>query len=498
MMTKFRNIVILFCLLLSQAAPVKATTEISLEQALHKIVENNLSATVLGYEAKQADSAYERSQTKFSPFVSISAGLQNTKLDPESLDAIYGSELIKAQASFSLGRTFKTGTTVIGGYQEAYTDYTVPGAYLTGRPTSWHSPAIFIQIKQDLLKNSFGYCDQLQDEILKNVSKSKKITTEYQLSGLIVGCIIDYWTIAENQKKLASTERELSTYKQIYKAVEDNVSMGLYDRYNLYQFNALIAGSEAKQASFEFKYDKSVRKMLRNLNMPNINGDKLSLVNLDVSPHKYNKASLLVTALAKRADISKVRIGLESAQQQLLILHNQELPSVQFQFQGTGMGFDKEYFAATGESLSFSRPNWETKLTAIQLLDDKDTSTQRRDLEYQIAQATLQLTSLENQIKDEVNEGVDSIETAYIGYEKTKIMVENSVRYMDALLIRLRQGKISTMELKNAVDMMVAANNAHDEACTYYNIALLNLDLVTNTLLEKYHLDINTLVKEPK
>ena len=173
-MTKFRNIVILFCLLLSQAAPVKATTEISLEQALHKIVENNLSATVLGYEAKQADSAYERSQTKFSPFVSISAGLQNTKLDPESLDAIYGSELIKAQASFSLGRTFKTGTTVIGGYQEAYTDYTVPGAYLTGRPTSWHSPAIFIQIKQDLLKNSFGYCDQLQDEILKNVSKCKK------------------------------------------------------------------------------------------------------------------------------------------------------------------------------------------------------------------------------------------------------------------------------------------------------------------------------------
>ncbi len=161
------------------------------------------------------------------------------------------------------------------------------------------------------------------------------------------------------------------------------------------------------------------------------------------------------------------------------------------------MGFDPDYLTASGEALSFSRPNWETKITAIKLLDDKDTSTQRRDLQYQIEQAKLQLQSLQAQIKDEVYEGVESIQTAFVALEKTKIMVDNSVRYTDALLIRLRQGKISTIELKNAVDMMVAANNAHDEASTYYNIALLNLDLVTNTLLEKYHLDINSIVKEP-
>ncbi len=179
-------------------------------------------------------------------------------------------------------------------------------------------------IKQELLKNGFGYSDQLQDEMLTNVSKSKKIASEYQLSGLIVGCIIDYWSIAENQKKLASTERELSAYKQIYKAVESNVSMGLYDKYNLYQFNALIAGSEAKLASFELRYNKSVRKMLRNLNMSDVSGNKLSWVGLDGAPHKYDKASLLKVALEKRADLAKVKIGLDSAQQQLLILTNQD------------------------------------------------------------------------------------------------------------------------------------------------------------------------------
>jgi len=490
----------LFCLCFVQASVVSGTknTELSLEQALHKIIANNLSAASLGYEIKQSDSAYERYQTKFSPFMSLSSGIQNTNLDPADLNAVYGSQFNKADASINLGQSFKTGTTVIGGYQESYTNYTVPGPYLAGHSTSWHSPAFYVQVKQDLLKNSFGYTDQLQNEILKNVSKSKQIAAEYQLSGLIVGCMIDYWTVAENQKKLASTERELTTYKKIYKAVEANVSMGLYDTYNLYQFNALIAGSEAKLSMVQLRNNMAIHKMLRNLNMQDVSENTLSLVSLDTSPHKYDKTSLLNVALEKRADIQNIRISIESAQKQLQILNNQDLPSLQFQLQATGLGYDQDYLKATQQALNFSHPNWETRFTAMKILDDKDTRTQRRDLEYKMAQANLQLQTLKNQIQDDVYEGVDSIQAAYTGYEKTKIMVDNTLLYMDALLTRLRQGKISTIELKNAVDMMVAANNAHAEAITYYNIALLNLDLVTNTLLEKYHIDINTLVKEPK
>ncbi len=138
----------MICLLLTPVATIAATAEITLEQAIHEIIENNLSSKTLGYKVKQADSAYERSQTKFSPFVNMSSGFQNVILDPASLDAVYGSQFYKAQTGLSLGQSFKTGTTVIGGYQETYTDYSVPGAYLTGRPTSWHSPAIFVQIKR--------------------------------------------------------------------------------------------------------------------------------------------------------------------------------------------------------------------------------------------------------------------------------------------------------------------------------------------------------------
>jgi hypothetical protein len=93
---------------------------------------------------------------------------------------------------------------------------------------------------------------------------------------------------------------------------------------------------------------------------------------------------------------------------------------------------------------------------------------------------------------------VASVQTAYIAVEKTKIMVNNSQRYLEALLLRVQQGKLSTVELKNAVDMRVAANNSYAQALTGYNMALLNLNLITNTVFEKYHLDINSVVKEKK
>jgi len=355
-----------------------------------------------------------------------------------------------------------------------------------------------LQIKQDLLKNSFGFTDRLQEDILKNLGESKQIATEYQLSGLMVSGIFDYWSVAENQKKMFATESELTAYRKIYKAVADNVSIGLYEKYNLYQFNALIAGSEAKLAAAQLNYQKSVHKMLRNINMQELSANALSLVSMEIAPHEYDIAAVYATALEKRADIRQARLALSSTEKQLQLLNNQELPEAQLQWQGTGLGVDQKYAEANKEADKFKYSNWETKLTISKLLLDNDNTIQRRNSAYQVAQAKLQIQNLKNQIRDEVSDGVDTIKTAYVGVEKTRIMVVDSQRYLDALLIRLQQGKLSTIELKSAVDMMVAANNSYAEALTRYNMTLLNLDLVTNTVFEKYHLDIKSFVKELK
>lgn len=473
-------------------------TEISLETALHKILKHNLTAEILKYENKQADSLYESYQTKFSPFINLSAGYQNSVLDPQSIDATYGSAFHKDETSLSLGKSFKTGTTVIAGYKDTYTDYSEPSAFLLngGRPAHWHSPALFLQVKQELLKNSFGFTDREQESILSDQKIAKELVTEYQISGLLVSGIFDYWSVAQNQQKLAAAESELAAYKDIHSAVAKNVAIGLYENYNLYQFNALIAGSEAKLAVAKFNYQKSLHKMLRNLNMSEVSGNALALVSVETEPYQYDAAALYKIALEKRADIRQARLNLESAKKQLGILKNQDLPTATLQWQGTGLGYDEKYFEANKEAGKLDYSNWETKLTVSKVLFDNDNAVQQRNVQYQIAQAELQLQNLENQVRDEVRDGIAAVQTAYIGLNKTGAMVTDSERYLKALTLRLRQGKISTVELKEAVDMMVAANNSRAEALTNYNMALLNLDLVTNTVFEKYQIDIKKTIKE--
>lgn len=508
MMKNVLVLVFLLCALPVQAKDLSAfkmpaitanVTEISLSTALHRLLERNLTAGMLAYEDLQADSMYERYQTKFSPFISASTGYQNVQLDPSSMDAIYGSAFTKNDSSVSLGQSFKTGTTVIAGFKDVYTDYTKPSAYLLAGKyeESWHSPALFFQIKQELLKNCFGYTDREQESILKDQQLGKELATEYQLSGVIVSGIFDYWTVAQRQQQLAAAQNELAAYRTIYDAIERNVNLGSYENYNLYQFNALIAASEAKLAAAELNYTKSLNKMLRNIDMTEeVSGNTISLVSMDIVQHSFDEDALFRTALEKRADIRKARLDRDSLIKQKGILENQDLPSVTLQWQGTGLGYDAKYAEATIEAGAFEYSNWETRLTVSKVLFDNDTGVQKRNAEYQVAQLELQLKDLENKVRDEVQDGMAAVEASYVALEKTQIMVRDSQRYLDALLLRLRQGRISTLELKSAVDMTVAANNSHAEALTAYNMALMNLDLVTNTVFEKNDIDIKKTVKE--
>ncbi len=491
-----RKIAVCLFLGLLFVVPVQAQNvkEISLETALHKIIENNLTAGILKYEVKQADSDYERSQTKYSPFINASASHQYSDMDlsgmSPALDAMYGAKYSANEAAINIGQTFKTGTSVVGGYKYSNMDFSKAPAAMTGYPTTWNNPTAFIQVKQALLKNGFGYSEAMQEELLKNQRDSKQIASKYQLSGLMVSGIFDYFTVTEKQRKLFAAQSELSSYKKIYDAVKDNVSFGLYEKYNLYQFNALISGSQAKLAGAELNYKKATHKLLCDLNMPESKEDSISLVSVDESLHKYDVVSLYETALKKRADILQAKLALDSAEKQVKMIDNQALPDAQLELQGV----DERLNAASTGSNALKYLNWSAKVSVTKLLSDTDSSIKQRNAKYQLEQAKLQYQNLKNQIKYEVADGVETIQTAYIGVEKTKEMVRDSDLYLNALQKRLRQGKLSTVELKNAVDMTVAANNAYSEAVTGYNMAQLNLDLVTNTIFEKYHLDINKAV----
>ena len=70
--------------------------------------------------------------------------------------------------------------------------------------------------------------------------------------------------------------------------------------------------------------------------------------------------------------------------------------------------------------------------------------------------------------------------------------------YYASILANLRMGKISLAIVKNALDALNDSRQRELEGLVQYNIMLLQFDLATNELLEKYKVDVNKYLASAK
>ena len=59
---------------------------------------------------------------------------------------------------------------------------------------------MFVNIQQELLKNFFGYNEQRRADILRNAGRIQRETILFNLSGLVVSVVVDYWSLKLNRK----------------------------------------------------------------------------------------------------------------------------------------------------------------------------------------------------------------------------------------------------------------------------------------------------------
>ncbi len=500
---------VLICLIIIGglwAAPLKNFTfegdipkgkEITLGTALNRLLDNNLSIQMMKYEVLKSDSNLQKFQTKFSPFISAKGSKSQSKLDRDSLDALYGTRVDENELGLKLGKNFRTGTLVVAGYKNEYMDILEPSPLMTGRITTLQNPTLFIMLQQKLLKNSFGYNDRRQQDILVNMETSNRRLAEYQIAGLLTSGAIDYLSLGQAQEKLHAAQGQLYAYEQIYKAVKKNVAIGLFEDHYLNQFNALIASSKMKIAMNETSYKQSKLKLLNDLNLKQ-DDQEIDLVSLTTNRIVFDRSQVLRVALKQRADVINARLAVDSAEKYLAILRNKKLPEATLSYQAAKFATGKDYQETYEEAMKDKYNNWEAKLEISKILNDKQAKISVRDAKYQLEQAKLKLVAVEKQVEVDVDNSLTAIASAYEALEQSQIMVDNAQQYLDTLLAKVKQGRISTVELKDAVDMRVGAHEAWAEVLSKYNMALIQLDLVTNSLLTKYKVDIDKILEEIK
>ncbi|MFH0975781.1 MAG: TolC family protein [Spirochaetota bacterium] len=464
---------------------------LSLEEIVSIVLDNNLTLQSAKYDVIMTDTDLQTFDKRYSTTANLEGGYNYQKQPPGGMTAITGDKSYQYSASASLSKLFPTATNLTAGVREIYYDANDPGmpAFGVEKTPAQHKPSFFINLKQELLKNAFGYNERTERELKTNTAMMQRAAIVDKLTGLVLNALVDYWSLAVKKSAMENADIELKSDKEVRDIIARNSQYGLAESYDLNQYNALVAGAETKLASSSKQYRDAVRKFLRTVNMPYETQIKGVTELKDMLPD-LDKEKALNAAFAKRTDYKNAIVENENAKKDLGISKNNSLPSLTFRADLSTAGQDPNYANAFADSTSSKYPNLNLTLKMSYPLDDTEQKAKLRNSYFKAKQTEYNLQNIKLEVRDDIHSNIESVELQHITLAKSRIARKESETYYQKLLVRFRQGKVNSVAMKLALDSMVQSRQQELEALVGYNIAVLQLDMAKNEIFERYNINV--------
>ena len=472
---------------------------ITLERAIDLVLRNNLTLKSAKYNVIMSDSDFERFNGKFAPSLNLEGGYANQKSPPTGMSAFTGDRQYQYDATASISKLFSSGTTISAGVKEVFFDANDPGipAFGIDKEPAYHKPSLFVSLQQELLRNAFGRGDRLQKEMLNSAAQMQRAAIINELSGLVVSTLVDYWTITVQKSAVENARLELEAARQVRGILAQNARFGLGELYDLNQYNALVASSEARLEAATQRHREAVRKLVRTMNMP-VDTKVEGVTDLVDALPALDEDAAVKTAFEKRVDYRNARLMLENADRELGYHKNNALPSLVLSMGLNTLGQDENYSPAMRDTASAKYPSWEARAKFTYPLDDRELKVNLRNAELRRRQASIDLDRTRLEVRDEVLNSLEQVRLLHATLGKARTARAESELYYQRLLARFRQGKVTAVNIKLALDTLTQARQGELEALVQYNVALLQFDLARNEIFDRYNVDVEKYIRVDK
>ncbi len=485
---------------------------LTLEQAIDIVLKQNLVLQSAKYDVIMSDTAYEKAQKKYSTNVNLEGGYMQQELPPSRSSSMTGTKQWQYDAGLSISKLFSTGTTISAGVKEVFFDandtstaqmipiydsngnYTGDMPYRSSTDPAYHKPVLFASIQQELLKNAFGVSDRRLNKMLENQTEIQRSALINMLAGLVVNTLVDYWNITVQKSAMETAQAALESNTRVRGIIARNAGFGLSEKYELNQYNALVASSEANLHATRQRYNEAVRKLLRTIDMPpetQVSGVTDLLDELPV----LNPEASLKTGFEKRVDYKNALLTLENAKTELAMQENNALPSLTVSLGVTSQGQDKDMKEAFDQTSAGEYTGWQARAKLSYPLDDSDIKASVRNASLKQKQAELNLKNIKMEIRDDILNRMEQVESQHKMLVNSRTAAREADLYYKNALRRFEQGKVTAVTMKLAIDAMVQSRYQALNSLVQYNVSLLLFDLAKNEVFDRYHVDVEKYLK---
>ncbi|MBN1501865.1 MAG: TolC family protein [Spirochaetes bacterium] len=466
------------------------------------LIENNGKIKVLLYEAAMADTDSIAFTSKYMPVLFGSADYIR-KYYPEDAQTLYsGDSYLEKSGKVGVQKGFSTGTTLSAGIQQKYVNnYNMNPAY---GDVEYFQNGYFFSIEQELLKNIFGYQERKQQKMLDNRKNIILDITEYKISLMSLEAVISAWEYAIAFSDCSNAKLKLDETRKVRSIIKSDVDLGANENYSLNYWNALVASHEISYSKSLQSLKEKERDLKTRFNLEThfdeefLNGSPGIYAVMTNRPAEINFEQALRMAYENRADYTSALLNVKNAELQMEIVANNALPSLKAGLSVSSVGQRDSSSNAYGDAFPGDRINYDASVAMTFPLYDPKQKTDERNAEFQLEQARINLAETGKEIRNDILNSIDLINTAYDAYQKAKKTRTESEQYYRRFKTHLRSGRFSAADVKNALDMMIDSRQGELRALMYYNIALLQFDTVQNSFLKNNGIEIVKIIENQK
>jgi len=482
----------------------KKNPKLSLEEVVQIVINNSNTVQLQQLEIIKSDTDLKKEESKYAP--SIDFKFQSyEKIDKQLPQSIFqGTKINQDTYSVGIQKLFESGTFFrIEGSDTRFDSNAGEGIIALTNPIlqqlkqpPLHTGAIKILFQQDLLKNAFGYSQKRLNEIARKKSLIQKEQLEFQLAGLIVKTMVDYWTLAIAEQEVKTANGLLNNVNTIRNITYQKLRYGLAEAFEVNQWDALYSQAEIAVNVAILERDTKRRELLRTLNLdPEI---------------ELTGSTDLITEFPNDIDVKKdVEIALQTRQDYKSILHsydiarmskelaeNNLLPTMRIGGQYASRDFGRYSGSAWDQVQTGKYPEKAIEFKIEYPLWDEGAKVDARNARIALAQLEIQKKELERQIKDDIELGYKQIQTAYDSLKKAQNAYNKTNQFYLGLLDGYRKGRFNATAIKNALDALLQAEKGYNQALINYNITLVRYDLLRNKIFDKFNIKIDEVLNK--
>ncbi len=474
-----RTSAIWIAIALAAPFPARAKLRLSPQQVVDLTLQKGRGARSAELAAQRSYLSVETARSVFDLNLTSAFGYEAD--EAETLTGFSNPKDRTTTFSALLSKKIPSGTTFSLGYDHTRQNSVLSPFTAQARNPNATMNAITFGVRQNLLRNFFGYADRLAVEIAETSVSIALETREEELERVLLDVMGLYWNAYVAQSQLRESMAARDKYEQLVKNVRRKTSFNLSTPGELPRLEA-----EFELAESRVKASATAYLAASDLLATAMRVDGADDIEFDIPAELPPVPQLSQKPVENLRSVRVARANLENAERGLRSIRASGLPQLDLVASARATGVDPSGDSATAEMVSGTRP---TYFIGVEFSSPLDSSLYRgglADRRVAIEQSRNAFEGALESERDALRNAERAVVSNYAIAKANASAVEKRARVVRELEISYRQGRQPLVELIRAYNELFSAQQEKARAIGDYHVSLNRLaaardELVTST-----------------